>query len=180
MSWKAFIIVIIIITIMIIIIVNADTRMSHFCPGATGCSWQWRHLQGNAAYQKKCGSVLQPDAFQHHHHWCSYGSCHNRSVCPLSICQLSSHSSVCHAMLHSFCCCVLCCAVMCCDVMCCAVLCCVALCSKMVSHAVSWMLAKPGCMHKDVYCIIHKYSVCSKSAWPKLIGAMWALYIFRV
>jgi len=102
---------------------------------------------------------------------------YSKSVCPLSFCQLSSHSFICRAMLHSLCCAmlrcavlccaVLCCAVLCCAVLCCAVLCCAVLCraaSEMVSHAVSWMLAKPGCMHKDVCCIVHKYSVCSQSA----------------
>ncbi len=62
---------------------------------------------------------------------------YSRSACPLSICQLSSHSSVCHAMLYSLCCAVLCCAVLCCAVLCCAVLCCAVLCCASTRNVVS-------------------------------------------
>ena len=87
-------------------------------------------------------------------------------------CAVLCCSVLCRAVL---CCAVLCCAVLCCAGLCCAVLCCAVLCcaaSEMVSPAVSWMLANPGCMHKDVYCTIRNYSVCNKSVQPKLIGAM--------
>jgi len=79
---------------------------------------------------------------------------YSKSVCPLSFCQLSSHSFICRAMLHSLCCAMLRCAVLCCAVLCCAVLCCAVPCRKrdgvpccLLDACKTWLYAQRCLLH---------------------------------